>query len=156
MYTFEIVGDIAWIARNLLNMEDFIFGPKLARRSNLDNGDFVVVDNNNNTPSIIESSEVKNVKLSKKKNCNKVSRYALIKLLNFITVKLPIDVLSQPLHVVNDKATENVFTSYASMSNDNGKAQAITVSSMIIFPKILLHACVSGSIGYSTIWRKNI
>jgi hypothetical protein len=67
MYTFLIVGDIAWIARNLQNMEESIFGPKLARHFNLDNIDFDVVDNNDDTTSIIESSYVKNVKEKKKK-----------------------------------------------------------------------------------------
>jgi hypothetical protein len=54
MYFFEIVGDIAWMARNVENMEDFIFGPKPARHFNLDNSDFDVVDSNDNTPSIID------------------------------------------------------------------------------------------------------
>jgi len=49
-------------------MEDSIFGPKLARHFNLDNNDFDVVDNNNNTPSIIEKLEVENVKLSRTNN----------------------------------------------------------------------------------------
>jgi len=61
------LGDVAWIARNLQNMEDSIFGPKPTRHFNPDNSDFDVVDSNDNTPSIIESSDVESVKLSKKK-----------------------------------------------------------------------------------------
>jgi hypothetical protein len=93
MCIFEIVGDIEWIARDLQNMEDAIFGPKPARHFNLDNSDFDVVDNNENTTSIIESSDVENVKLSMKKNCYKLNRNDMIKLLNIITLKLPSDVL---------------------------------------------------------------
>ena len=61
------VGDIAWIARNLHDMKDSIFGPKPARHFNLDNSDFDVVDNIDNTPSIIKSLNVENVKLSRKR-----------------------------------------------------------------------------------------
>jgi len=55
MYMVEIERDLAWIARNLQNMEDPIFGPKLTRHFNLDNSDFDVVDNHYNTPSSIAS-----------------------------------------------------------------------------------------------------
>ncbi len=56
MYMFEIKGgDIAWIARNLQNMEDSNIGTKQARHFNLDKNDFDVLDNNDNTPLIIES-----------------------------------------------------------------------------------------------------
>jgi len=67
MYLFEIVGDLAWIARNLQNMEDAIFGPKPTRHFNLDKSDFDVVDNNDSTLSIIENSEIESVKLRRKK-----------------------------------------------------------------------------------------
>ncbi len=50
MYILNVVGDIGWIARNLQNMEDSIFGPKPARHINLDSSDFDVVDTNDNTP----------------------------------------------------------------------------------------------------------
>ncbi len=71
MYILKFVGDIAWIARNLQIMEDSIFGPKPARHINLDSSDSGVVDTNDNTPSIIKTSDVETVKLSRKKNCNK-------------------------------------------------------------------------------------
>jgi len=67
MYMFEIERDLAWIARNLQIVKNSIFGPKLTRHLNMDNRDFDVVDNNYNTPSSIQSSEVENVKLSRKK-----------------------------------------------------------------------------------------
>ena len=76
--------------------------------------------------------------------------------MNFITLRLPTDVLSEPLHDINDKATDKLFTSYASMSNDNGKAPSLIVSSMIMHSKISLHAFGSGSKRYFTIWRDNI
>ena len=72
MYILKCVGDIAWIARNLQNMEDSIFGPKPARYIYLNSIDFDVDDTNDNTPSIIKTSDVKTVKLSKKRiviNC---------------------------------------------------------------------------------------
>jgi len=47
-------------------------------------------------------------------------------------LKLPTDVISEPLHDVDDKATDKLLASYASMSNDNGNAPSITGSSMII------------------------
>ena len=156
MYIFEVAGDIAWIARNLQKMEDFIFGPKPPRYFDLDNNDFDVVNNNDSTPSIIESSKVENVKLSRKKNCNKLNRNDLIKLLNFITLKLPTNIISEPLHDVNDKATNRLFISYASMSNGNGKSPTITVSSMTIYSRMSLRAFGSGFTCYSPIWRNNI
>ncbi len=66
-YILKFVGDIGWIARNLQNMEDSIFGPKLARHINLDYSDSDVIGTNDNTPSIIKTSDVEAVKLSKKK-----------------------------------------------------------------------------------------
>ena len=80
----------------------------------------------------------------------------LIKLLNFINLELPTNALSEPLHDVNDTATDKLFTSYVSMSNDNDNAPAIIVSSMILYSKISLHAFGSRSTSYSTIWRNNI
>ena len=109
------------------------------------------------TPSTIESSDVENVKLSRKKNFIKLNRNNLIKLLNLITLKLPTDALFEPLHDIKDKATDKLFTAYASMWNDNGKAPAITVSSMIVYIKMSLNAFSGGSRwGYSTIWKNNI
>ena len=72
MYVLKRVGDIAWIARNLKNMEDSIFGPKPTRHINVDSSDSDVVDTNDNTPSIIKTSDVEIVKLRKKRiviNC---------------------------------------------------------------------------------------
>ena len=92
-------------------MEDSIFGPKPTRNFNLDNSDLNMVDNNDNTPSIIKSLDVENVKLSRNKKCNKLNRNDLIKALNFITLKLPTDVLSKSLHDVNDKAIDKLCTS---------------------------------------------
>ena len=54
LYFEIIVGDLAWIARNLQNMEDSIFGPKPARHINIEDSDFDAVDANDTTPSIIE------------------------------------------------------------------------------------------------------
>ena len=96
MYIFEFVGDIAWIARNLQNMEDLIFGPKPNRHIHLDSSYADVVDTNDNPPSIIITLDVETVKLSRKKNSNKLNRNDLIKLLNYITLKLPSDLRSQP------------------------------------------------------------
>ncbi len=56
-----MVGDISWIAQNLQNMEDSIFGPKPAKHINLDNSDFDVVNTNDNTPSIIETSDMETI-----------------------------------------------------------------------------------------------
>ncbi len=67
MYFEKIVRDLAWIVRNLQNMEDSIFGPKLARHINIDDIDFDAVDANDISPSIIENSDIEIVKLSKKK-----------------------------------------------------------------------------------------
>jgi hypothetical protein len=156
MYILKFVGDIAWIARNLQNMEDSIFGPKPARHINLDSSDSDVVDTNDNTLSIIKTSDVETVKLSRKKNCNKLNRNDLIKLLNYITLKLPSDFRSQFLQDVNDNATDKLIKSYVSITNDNGKAPAIYSSAMTIHSKMSLHAFGSGSTGYSRIWRNNI
>ncbi len=68
LYFKIIVGNLAWIARNLQNMENSIFGPKPAKHINIDDSDFDAVDANDTTPSIIENSDVEIVKLSKKKN----------------------------------------------------------------------------------------
>ena len=78
-----------------------------------------------------------------------MNRNDLMKLLNFIALKLQTDNIYEPLHDVNDKATDKLFTSYASMSNDNGNAPSITLSSIIIYKKMSLHAFGSGSTGYS-------
>ena len=64
MYIFEIVGDIAWIARNLQNIENSIFVSKPARHFNLDNSDFDMVDNNDKVLSIIENLDVENIESS--------------------------------------------------------------------------------------------
>ena len=72
MYFEIIVGVLAWIARNLQNMEDSIFGPKPAKHIDINDSDFDAVDANDTTPSIIKNSDVEIVKLSKKKNCNKL------------------------------------------------------------------------------------
>ena len=150
MYEFKIVGDITWIAQNVHNIEDQILGPKPAIYFNLDNSDFDVVDNNDNIPLTIESPDVKTIKLSRNKNCNILNQNDLIKLLKCITLKLPMDLLSKPLHDVNDEATDKLLTSFASMSNDNGKAPAISNSAIIMYSKKSLHAFGSGSTCYSS------
>jgi hypothetical protein len=58
MYILKFVGDMAWIARNLQNMEDSIFSSKPAKHINLDSSDSDVVDTNDNTTSIIKTSVV--------------------------------------------------------------------------------------------------
>jgi hypothetical protein len=93
----KLVGDIAWITRILQNIEDSIFSPKPSRHINLGSSNFDVVDTNDNTPSINKTSDVETVKLSRKKNCYKCNRKDLIKLLNYITLKLPSDLRSQTL-----------------------------------------------------------
>ncbi len=75
-------------------MRDSIFGPKPARHINLDSSDSDVIDTNDNIPSIITTSDVETVILSRKKNCNKLNRNDLIKLLNQITLKLSSDLRS--------------------------------------------------------------
>ena len=156
MYILKFVGDIAWIERNLQNMEDSIFGPKPARHINLDSSDSDVVDTNDNTLSIIKTSDVEAVKLSRKNYCNKLNRNDLIQLLNYITLKLPSDLRSQPLQDVNDNATDKLVKSYVRITNNNSKAPSIYSSSMTIHSKMSLHAFDSGSIGFSRIWRNNI
>ena len=132
MYILKFVGDIAWIERNLQNMEDSICGPKPARHINLDSSDSDVVDTNDNTLSIIKTSDVEILKLSRNCFCNKWNRNDLIKLLNYITLKLPSDFRSQFLQDVNDNATDKLIKSYVSITNDNGKAPAIYSSAMTI------------------------
>jgi hypothetical protein len=156
MYILIFVCDIAWIARNLQNMEDSIFGQKPARHINLDSSDSHAVDNNDNTPSIIKTSDVKIVKLSRRKKCNELNRNDLIKLLNYITLKLLSDPRSQPLHDINDNATDKLVKSYVSITYDNGKAPAIHSSAMTIHSRMSLYAFGSGSTCYSRIWRNNI
>ena len=94
-----------------------------------------MVDTNDNTRSIIKTSDVEPVKLSRKKNCNKLNRNDLIKLLSYITLKSPSDLRSQPLQDVNDSATDKLDKSYVSITNDNGKAPAIYSSAMSIHSK---------------------
>ena len=96
-------------------MEDSLCGLKPSRLFDLDNRNSDVVDNNDNTPSTIENADMETIKLSRKKNRNKLNRSDVIKLLNFITLKLPTDFLSEPLHVVNDNATNKLFASVMSM-----------------------------------------
>jgi len=64
MYVEKIVSDIAWIARNFQNIEDAIFGFGFI---GLDSSAFDVVDTNDNIPSIITTSDVEIVKLSRKR-----------------------------------------------------------------------------------------
>jgi hypothetical protein len=104
--------------------------------------------------SSIKTLDVENVKLSKTNNCNISNRNVLIKLLNYITLKLPSDLRSQPLQDVNDKATDKLFKFVVSITNDNGKAQSIDCFAMTIHSKMSLHAFGSGSKGYSCIWRE--
>ena len=138
-------------------MEDSTFGPKPTRHIDLDSSDFDVVDTNDNTTSNIKTSDVETLKLSRKTNCNKLNRIDFIKLLNYITLKLPSDLRSQPLQDVNDNAADKLVKSYVSITNDNdGKAPAIQSSAMTIHFKMSLHAFGSGSTFYSRIWRNNI
>ena len=58
MYIFKKLVDIGWIARNLQNMEDSIVGPEPTRHINLDSSDSDVVDTNDNTLSIVKTSDV--------------------------------------------------------------------------------------------------
>ena len=103
---------------------------------------------------IITTSDVETLKLSKKKNCNKLNRNDLIKLLNYITLKFPSDFFSQFVLDANDNATDKLIKAYVSIPNDNGKAPAIYSSAMTIHSKMSLHAFGSGSTGCSRIWRE--
>ena len=85
-----------------------------------------------------------------------MSRKDLIKLLDFITLKLPNDLPSYSLHDVNDKATDKLFKSFVNITNDNGKAAVVYNSAMTILSKMSLHAFGNGSTGNSSIWRNNI
>jgi len=127
-FFFFFEGDIAWIVRNLQNMEDSIFGPKPTRHINLDSSDSDRVDTNDNTPSIIKTSDVETVKSSRKKNCSRLNQNDLIKLLSYISLKLQSDLRSQPLQDVNDNATDKLDKSYVSITNDNGIAPDIIYS----------------------------
>ncbi len=85
-----------------------------------------------------------------------MNRDDLIKLLNYITLKLPSDLRSRPLQDVNDNATDKLVKSYVSITNDNGTTLTIYSSAMTIHSKMSLHAFGSGSTCYSRIWRINI
>ena len=100
------------------------------------------------TPPSIITSVLEIVKLNRKQNCNKLNRNALIKLLNYITLKLPSDLRFHPLQDANDNATDKLVKSYVSITNDNDKAPAIYSYAMTIHSKMALH---SGSSGYSRI-----
>ena len=115
-----------------------------------------MVDTNDNTPSIIKTSDVKTVKFSRKKNCNTLNRKDFIKLLNYMTLKLPSNFDFQPLYDVNDNATDKLVKSYVSIANDNGKAPTIYSYATTIHSKMSLHVFGNGSIGYSRIWRNSI
>jgi hypothetical protein len=43
--------------------------------------------------------------------------------------------MSEPLHESNDKATDKLFPSLVTMSNNNGKAPAIPSYAMIVYSK---------------------
>ncbi len=76
--------------------------------------------------------------------------------MDFITLKLPIDLPSYSLHDVNNKATNKLFKSFVNITNDNGKAAAVYNYAMKIHSKMSLHVFGNGSTGYSSIWRKNM
>ncbi len=61
-----------------------------------------------------------------------MNRNDLIKLLNYITLKLLSDLRSQPLQDVNDNAADKLVKSYVSITNDNGKAPTNYSSAMTI------------------------
>ena len=71
-------------------------------------------------------------------------------------MKLPIDVLYEPLHDVNDKATNKLLTTFTSMTKDDGKARVVSVFAMIIYSKMSLRAFGSGFTGYTILWRNKI
>ena len=85
-----------------------------------------------------------------------MNRNDLTKLLNYITLKVPSDLRSQPLQDVNDKATDKLFKSFVSITSDNGKAPPIYSFAMIINLKMSLHAFGSGSTSYSRLWTTHI
>jgi hypothetical protein len=64
---------MAWIARNLQNIEYSIFGPKPFKPSELDDSDFDLVDINDNNPTNIKFSDVENIELSKNNNSNRLN-----------------------------------------------------------------------------------
>ncbi len=124
---------MAWIARNLQNIEYSIFGPKPFKPSELDDSDFDLVDINDNNPTNIKFSDVENIELSKNNNSNRLNWNDLMKLLNYITSKLPIIMYHKPLYGVNNKAIDKSFTSFMSMANAISKALVVSVSSMTIY-----------------------
>ncbi len=71
-------------------------------------------------------------------------------------MKLPIYFRFEPSNDVKDKATDKLFTSFVSMSSDNGKALTIYSFAMTIYSKMSLRAFGCRSIGYSSMWRNNI
>ncbi len=85
-----------------------------------------------------------------------MSRKDLIKLLDYITLKLPSDFPSYSLHNVNDKATNKLFKPFVKITNDKNKSAAVNNYAMRIHSKMSLHAFGNGSTGYSSIWRNNI
>ena len=64
---FKILGDTAWISRNLQNVEDSIFGIKPAKHLNLDDNDFDMVYNNDDNPTTIDDPDIDNKTLCQKK-----------------------------------------------------------------------------------------
>ncbi len=71
-------------------------------------------------------------------------------------MKLPSDLGSQPLQDFIDNVADKLVKSYASITNDNGKAPDIYNFAMTIHLKMPLHAFGSGSTYYSRIRRNNI
>ena len=152
-----IIGDLEWIPRNLQNIEDSVFGQKPAKHWNRDDEDIDLIDQNNedsvvnNDDSNLET-DIKN----KKKNSNKLNRKDLMKLLNYITLKIPSPIISEPLHDCNDKATASLFTSFADLSSDKGKAHVISISPMTIHSKMSLRDFDMRSTGYYAKWKNQI
>ncbi len=72
-------------------------------------------------------------------------------MLNYITLKFPSDLRSQPLQNVNDNATDKLVTSYVSITDENGKAPAIYSFVMTIYSKMSLHAFGSGLVDLQVI-----
>lgn len=91
-----------------------------------------------------------------KKKSNKLNRDDLVKLLDYLTQKLPKQISTPPFIDSNDRATDNLFKSFLCIDANNGKAAAPIISAMPIYGKMSLSNSGIGSSSYSTIWKNDV
>ncbi len=79
-----------------------------------------------------------------------------MKLLDYLTQKLPKQISTPPFIDSNDRATDKLFKPFLCIDGNNGKAAASIVSAMPIFGKMSLSNSDIGSSSYSTIWKNDV